>query len=300
MSHADDLRDEAAFWAHFNLDALEHGTPHWLDLRQATKVARRPYNCFDDPRIERALRGRLKERFLAAAGEGPGRALDFGCGMGWLALELARQGWQVEAMDLAPASIEVAADWARRQGLGEAISHRVADLGTEPLGESVYDLVVVWDVLHHLPDPEEALARIKASLRPGGQVLILDHLGFDSANAGVVRWLHRLLPMAPGALWARLRRRLGLGQAQAPPAPVRDSPFEHCSEERILPAVANLLPGATVEEHLPIGIHLAHHHEAPGCLAGPVWRFVAWLDRLLLARGARGEYVMVRWRLPKP
>ncbi|MCH7493301.1 hypothetical protein IIA16_01110, partial [bacterium] len=114
----------------------------------------------------------------------------------------------------------------------------------------------------------------------------------------VVRWLHRLLPMAPAALWARLRRRLGLGDAQTPPAPVRDSPFEHCSEDRILPAVAKMLPGSTVTEHLPIGIHLAHHHEAPGWLVGPVWGFVAWLDSLLLARGARGEYVSVYWQAP--
>lgn len=298
-SHQRMLDDEAAFWAHFNSDAVARGVPHWLDLRQATRIVRRPYNCFDDPRIERALRGRLKDGFLAAAGEGPGRALDFGCGLGWLALELARSGWTVDAVDLAPASLEIAAEWAGRQGLQDRISHRQADLGAEPLGEEEYDLAVVWDVLHHIPDPEGALDRLVTALRPGGRLLILDHQGFDDSLGNLVKWLHRLLPMAPGAWWARLRRRLGWGEVESPDSPVADAPFEHCSEESIRPAIAKVLPGAMVEDHLPIGIHLAHHHEAPATLAPLVWGFVAWLDRHLLAKGARGEYFTAFWRKPQ-
>ncbi|MBC8514436.1 class I SAM-dependent methyltransferase [bacterium] len=298
MTYEEDLQDEAAFWAHFNSDALARGTPHWLDLQNATRIDRRPYNPFNDHRIENALRGSLKKNLLDQAGIGPGRGLDFGCGIGWLALELARRGFEMDAIDLAPDSIEIAKTYAKEQGMEDRIHHFSADLGTYPLPQQTYDVVAIWDVLHHLPDPEGALQRIKESLLPGGRLIILDHLGFDSSLGSWVKWLDRLLPIAPHAFFSRIRRRLGWGESPSPPSPVVDAPFEHCSEESILPAIEKVLPGAHISSALPIGIHLAHHHEAPVWCAPLVWTFVAFVDRFLLSRGASGEYLTVVWVAP--
>ncbi|MCB0862234.1 MAG: class I SAM-dependent methyltransferase [Solirubrobacterales bacterium] len=47
----------------------------------------------------------------------------------------------------------------------------VGDLQSHPLG-SGYDLIVCWDVLEHLPRPDDALENMLASVAPGGLLVI--------------------------------------------------------------------------------------------------------------------------------
>jgi methylase of polypeptide subunit release factors len=56
----------------------------------------------------------------AAASATPGRALDLGAGTGYVGLYLAQRGWQVDAVDVSPRSVELAQANAERNGLAGA------------------------------------------------------------------------------------------------------------------------------------------------------------------------------------
>lgn len=94
--------------------------------------------------------------------------LDAGCGAGRWALELARRGPRVLAVDLG-LSIELAARNCASTGRVLCVE---ADLLELPVAEASVDWAYTLGVLHHLRDPLAALRRIVRSVRPGGVVLV--------------------------------------------------------------------------------------------------------------------------------
>jgi SAM-dependent methyltransferase len=48
----------------------------------------------------------------------------------------------------------------------------LGDVHTHPFDPESFDVVVAWDVLEHLPRPEEAMRNMLAALKPGGLMLI--------------------------------------------------------------------------------------------------------------------------------
>jgi SAM-dependent methyltransferase len=108
-------------------------------------------------------------------GLSPGDALDLGCGDGGDALWLANQGWHVTAVDISAVAVKRLAALARSHGLDDWVTAVRHDLGGAfPRGE--FDLVCA----HYLHTPFDldraAVLRSAAhALRPGGQLLVVDH-----------------------------------------------------------------------------------------------------------------------------
>lgn len=98
------------------------------------------------------------------AGRNGKRILDLGCSGGLLAEKLVAGGHHVTGVDV----VEV-------PGVRDRVSRFVqSDLGRglSALDGEVYDVVILADVLEHLPNPMETLAGVRSLLAPGGQVLI--------------------------------------------------------------------------------------------------------------------------------
>lgn len=95
----------------------------------------------------------------------PGRVLELACGLGQNAIWLARQGWQVDAVDVSPVGLRLAADLAARNGV--SVNWIAADLDDFRPEEQAYNLAVVFRFLDrvHLP------RRIETGLKPGGLLL---------------------------------------------------------------------------------------------------------------------------------
>ncbi|BCJ75374.1 hypothetical protein CS0771_49180 [Catellatospora sp. IY07-71] len=112
-----------------------------------------------------------------------GTALDAGCGRGADALWLARQGWQVTAVDVSPTAVSHGEQLAAAEGADVAarVSWVVADLATwSPLEQ--YDLVVSQYV--HPAIPFAAfVARLAAAVAPGGTLLVVGHDHADEHSA---------------------------------------------------------------------------------------------------------------------
>jgi 2-polyprenyl-3-methyl-5-hydroxy-6-metoxy-1,4-benzoquinol methylase len=100
----------------------------------------------------------------------PGSALDLGCGEGADCLWLAAQGWQVTAVDFAPAAIATLQRLAIQRGL--QIQGVVADIVAYEPAEK-FDLVLMCYI--HLPRNDRAgmLTCASAALAPGGTLLYI-------------------------------------------------------------------------------------------------------------------------------
>lgn len=96
-----------------------------------------------------------------------GRVLDFGCGMGNLAVAAAHNGCDVTALDASPAAIEDLRKRAAKAAL--RIDAQVADLRDHAIAER-YDCIVSIGLLMFFPQPfaKVGLQRIRDAVPPGG------------------------------------------------------------------------------------------------------------------------------------
>lgn len=105
-----------------------------------------------------------------------GSLLDVGCGAGdFLSTLRTRSGWQVTGLEPNPD----AADYAKRTRHLEVIT---GILPQPELPNSAFDIVTMWHVFEHLPNPSEVLDEASRLLKPDG-VLIVGLPVADSAEA---------------------------------------------------------------------------------------------------------------------
>jgi len=118
--------------------------------------------------------------------------LEVGCGIGVLTSYLANKyEWKVTGIDLDPKQIERAKNYNVEN---EYLKFLEADVEKLPFEDSDFDMVLSFDVLHHIPYWDRALEEISRVLRPKGfyilndlalprfTAIILKNLGVFSVN----------------------------------------------------------------------------------------------------------------------
>ena len=96
---------------------------------------------------------------------------DFGCGTGQVSAALAPYVARVLAVDDSAAMLAA----ARRRLDGAAnVDLRHGALDALPADDASLDAAVLFLVLHHVAEPEPALAEVVRTLKPGGRLLIVD------------------------------------------------------------------------------------------------------------------------------
>ena len=109
-------------------------------------------------------------------------ALDVGAGTGRFSLKLARQGWNVTALDPNSEMLSIAERAAYRESLRIEFVHSPIEGGL-PVLPNAYDLVVCALTLCHVPDLRGAIREFHRALAPCGHLLITDvHPVFVSAG----------------------------------------------------------------------------------------------------------------------
>lgn len=112
-----------------------------------------------------------------------GELLDVGCYTGFF-LECARdRGWRVRGVE--------PSRWAAR--------HAVEELGLDVFNGTIeqfetdhtFDVITMWDVLEHVPNPVEVLARLRRLQRPDGLLVFATH----NLDTAVARVLGRHFPL---------------------------------------------------------------------------------------------------------
>lgn len=108
----------------------------------------------------------LVQRWLPARA----RVLDVGCAAGYFLRVLQPLGHDVHGVELSPAIAKeaIGAIGADRIHVG-TLDDAVAAMDHRPHS---FDLVSLWDVIEHVPDPQSVLRRIHSLLKPTGHLLL--------------------------------------------------------------------------------------------------------------------------------
>jgi SAM-dependent methyltransferase len=129
--------------------------------------------------------------------------LELGCGTGYTALELARAGCRVTAIDSDGESIALArkahaADPLLRDR--PVLSYEVADLSRWQAPSGGFDVVIASRVLHHVPSLHDVLTTVGQWLRPGGRLVCVE-FAYDRFDRRCAGWLYQVqgLLQASGA-----------------------------------------------------------------------------------------------------
>jgi 2-polyprenyl-3-methyl-5-hydroxy-6-metoxy-1,4-benzoquinol methylase len=101
----------------------------------------------------------------------PGTALDAGCGEGADAIWLAKNGWQVTAVDISQTALSKASDLAKKAEV--EVDWQQADLTTGTPEKNQFDLVVSEYV--HTTDQDAFYKKLAQAVKTGGTLFITGH-----------------------------------------------------------------------------------------------------------------------------
>lgn len=170
------------------------------DIRRATKyIPKRGEKRFlIDPKMTAILDGGTRDLYIRSVAHKPGaRVLDLGCGSGWLALELARNGCHVDAYDISPKAIALAqkmlAENPYKDGFG-SVTYHLQDVSEIDLGVEQYDAVSGWSAFHHMPDVPAFMDKVYRALKPGGIVATMDDMPRGRLEQGLEYFFEFVLP----------------------------------------------------------------------------------------------------------
>ena len=103
------------------------------------------------------------------------KVLEVGCGIGTDTINFARAGALVTAVDLSDESLKIAEQRAKMFGLKDKISFYQANAEelTSRMPVEAYDLVYSFGVIHHTPNPSNAIAQIKRYMSPSSELKLM-------------------------------------------------------------------------------------------------------------------------------
>lgn len=121
------------------------------------------YDCYEADRLNllKTFRRRLRALTRHVAGSASRRLLDVGCALGYFLAVAAEAGWEVSGVEIS--------EWAAREARRSlGLDVRQGSLDTVDFPAATFDLITMWDVLEHLPDPGRAVRRCHELLKAGG------------------------------------------------------------------------------------------------------------------------------------
>jgi phosphatidylethanolamine/phosphatidyl-N-methylethanolamine N-methyltransferase len=150
---------------------------------------------------------RGRKASIAAAERIGGRILEVGVGTG---LSLPEYAWtnRLTGVDLSAPMLRKAKDRVAEHRLTNVDGLAVMDAQHLGFQDGVFDVVVAQYVITAVPDPEATLDEFARVLRPGGEIILVNHLGAETGlRATLEGWFApfaRRLGWRPEFPWDRL------------------------------------------------------------------------------------------------
>ncbi len=162
----------------------------------------------------RAATARLQVEAVNQATDYRGRLLDVGGGNGFFARAASAEGWDVTLLDPALES---------QLFEGTAINALRGTL--DRISDQTFDVVTLWDVVEHLPEPMQVVESAVRLLNPGGTIWIEtgNYCSAERVSGGLTHWIyqadHRWY-FSPSSIIAMLNG-LGLTRTELHPTVLR-------------------------------------------------------------------------------
>lgn len=150
--------------------------------RRVWNRAARDYDRGMDP-VDRTIFRGVRE-WIGARAEGDVLEVAVGTGRN---LPFYGAGARLTGLDLSPAMLALAR--ARAADLGRSVELVEGDAERLPFPDASFDTVVCALGLCSIPDPARAVAEMARVLRPGGTLLLVDHVGSSWPPVWVLQWL---------------------------------------------------------------------------------------------------------------
>jgi phosphatidylethanolamine/phosphatidyl-N-methylethanolamine N-methyltransferase len=154
-----------------------------------------------------AVFDRGRKASIAAAERVGGRILEVGVGTG---LSLPEYAWtnRLTGIDLSAPMLRKARDRVAEHRLTNVDALAVMDAQHLGFEDGVFDVVVAQYVITVVPDPEATLDEFVRVVRPGGEIILVNHLGAETGLRAVLEgWFApaaRRLGWRPEFRWERL------------------------------------------------------------------------------------------------
>ncbi len=152
---------------------------------------------------------RGRKASIAAAERIGGRILEVGVGTG---LSLPDYSWtnRLTGIDLSAPMLRKAKARAAEHRLTNVDGLAVMDAQNLGFQDGVFDVVVAQYVITAVPDPEATLDEFVRVLKPGGEIILVNHLGAEAGlRETLEQWfapIARRLGWRPEFRWERLAR----------------------------------------------------------------------------------------------
>jgi SAM-dependent methyltransferase len=144
--------------------------------------------------------------------DGEARWLETACGPAIVGRAIAARVGSVHGVDLPPAMVEKASAEAAAAGLTN-IDFSLGDATALAFDDASFDGAVNRFSLHHIPAPGRVLEEVARVVRPGGWVVLADHL--TDADADAAAWHEEIERLRDPSHWACLTRERLLAAGEA-------------------------------------------------------------------------------------
>ena len=169
--------------------------------------------------------------------------LEIGCGKGEFSRRLAESSGRVLALDLSPEMIRIARAHAEHL---PNIEYQIADVMSYDLPPDHFDCIASIATLHHLP-LREIILKMKAALKPGGVLLVLDLFEPE----GVVDALLNLLAVSVSVTLRLFHHgRLLPGPEARAAWATHEAHDIYPTMNEVRALCSDILPGAKIRKHL--------------------------------------------------
>jgi predicted methyltransferase len=147
----------------------QHGQQHF---HRSFEDAEKWSKVFDDPARDAWQKPAEVIRALALPADAA--VADIGSGTGYFAVRLARAvpSGRVYGADVSADMVKFLNERAGKEKLANLSSHRAGD--ADPNLPTPVDLALVVDTYHHIPGRSAYFERLKAKLKPGGRIAVID------------------------------------------------------------------------------------------------------------------------------
>jgi ubiquinone/menaquinone biosynthesis C-methylase UbiE len=173
-----------------------------VDNQQATETTRRRYQRLSafygvmEALAERRYHPWRKQLWSQVNGAS---VLEVGVGTG-KNMSYYPSGSRITAIDLTPGMLARAEKQMQRLGLQSRVELRLGDIQSLDFPDSSFDTVLATFVFCSVPDPILDLQEMKRVVKPGGKILLLEHMRSSNPALGrIMDWFNPLVVRMMGA-----------------------------------------------------------------------------------------------------